>query len=431
MKARGKTLGPGLGCSALALFAAMPMFAAGFSIFQQGSKAMAMGGAFTAQADDPSAMFFNVGGLAFLDEQEFQVGFTFITQSEADFEGANPFPGEGTSEELETLAETPPHFYWVKPLGERWNFGLAVNSPFGLVVEWQNKSSFTGRFISTRTEIVVFDINPNLGWKISDTLGIGFGPILRVSEVELNRRAAAINPFTLQPVDVASVVLESDLDTGFGWQAGFLHKLNNSFSWGFSYRSSIEVDFGGDARLTQILTGNPQFDGLVALSQPFGRELPIETSIEFPDAASLGVAVAISPRLLIEVDANWTGWSSFDAVVIDFTNDDLEDQVLPQEWDDTNHYRLGLRWTRGRRSEWRLGYVFDETPQPDTGVGPLLPDSDRNGFSVGYGHQGQKVNWDLALLYLPFNDRSTRTNRDDFNGSSEITAWLIGFTVGW
>ena len=36
---------------ALGALAAVPMYAAGFGIFEQGTKAMGMGGAFTAQAD--------------------------------------------------------------------------------------------------------------------------------------------------------------------------------------------------------------------------------------------------------------------------------------------------------------------------------------------------------------------------------------------
>ena len=431
MTAGGNALWLGVGCSIAALFTAHPMLGAGFSIFEQGSKAMGLGGAFAAQADDPSAMFFNVGGLAFFDEQEFQVGLTYITQSEAEFAGADPFPGEGTREELETLAEFPPHFYWVKPLGDRSNFGLAVNSPFGLVVEWQDPSTFTGRFISTRSEIATIDINPNIGWQLSATLGIGFGVILRFSEVQLERRAAVINPSTLEPVEVASVALETDLDNGVGFQAGFLHRYNNSFSWGFSYRSSIEVDYGGDARLRQIATGNPQLDAVVALSLPFGRDLPITTSIEFPETTSLGAVIALSPRLRLEADVIWFGWSSFDEVVFDFTNGDLPEEVLRQEWDDTNQYRVGLRWIRSTRSEWRLGYLFDESPQPDESVGPILPDADRNGYSIGYGRQGGRVNWDIAVLYLPFDERSTSTNRDGFNGSYEITGWLYGLTVSW
>ena len=53
-----------------------PVQAAGFGIFEQGTKAMGMAGAFTAQADDPSALFHNAGGLAFVDEPEIAAGFT-------------------------------------------------------------------------------------------------------------------------------------------------------------------------------------------------------------------------------------------------------------------------------------------------------------------------------------------------------------------
>ena len=53
-----------VGLCALAL-AAGPVTGAGFSIFEQGSKAMGTAGAFTALADDGSAMFHNAAGIAF------------------------------------------------------------------------------------------------------------------------------------------------------------------------------------------------------------------------------------------------------------------------------------------------------------------------------------------------------------------------------
>jgi len=51
--------------------AVAPVSAAGFGIFEQGTRAMGMAGAFTAQADDPSALWHNAGGLAFFDETDF------------------------------------------------------------------------------------------------------------------------------------------------------------------------------------------------------------------------------------------------------------------------------------------------------------------------------------------------------------------------
>src|SRR5664280_201727 len=41
--------------------------AAGFALFEEGSKGNAAGGAFAATADDPSAMFYNPAGNAFID----------------------------------------------------------------------------------------------------------------------------------------------------------------------------------------------------------------------------------------------------------------------------------------------------------------------------------------------------------------------------
>jgi len=44
------------------LFTASTSFAAGFRLPEAGAKAMGMGFAFTAQADDPSAIYFNPRG---------------------------------------------------------------------------------------------------------------------------------------------------------------------------------------------------------------------------------------------------------------------------------------------------------------------------------------------------------------------------------
>jgi len=399
-------------------------FAAGFSIFEQGSKAMGMAGAFTAQADDPTALFHNVGGLAFFDETEWSAGLTLITTSEAEFEGGLPFPGPTGSEDLENLLEVVPHLYWIRPLNDTWKFGLAFNAPYGLTTEWPG--DFSGRFISTKAALRAVDINPNLGVKLSDNFGFGFGPMIRISDVELNRAIPVPNPFTQQMVDGATSVLESDFESGFGFQVGFLHKVNNSFSWGGHYRSAIEIDYGGDANFTQVSTGDPVVDALVSGLIPFGSAVPIETTIEFPDSYSIGVAIALNPRWLLEVDYNGTNWSTFEQIVVDFGGA-LPPLVSDQFWEDTNHYRLGLKWMRGGDREWRFGYVLDENPIPDETLGPLLPDGDRNGFSVGYGNG----RWDLALLYLPFDEREITTNEELFNGTYNTTAWLVSGTVNF
>jgi long-chain fatty acid transport protein len=422
---------------ALGVLAAAPGFAAGFSIFEQGSKAMGMGGAFTAQADDPTAMFHNAAGLAFQDERAFRAGFTYVTSTVADFEGADPFPGADARGEQTTLQQFPPHAYWVQPLGERVRFGLGIESPFGLATEWDKVDDWPGRYLSSFASLRSVDLNPTLAWRANDSFGIGLGIIGRFSDVELERRVGRNNPFTQTVADIAEVQLQSDFDSGYGWNVGLLHKWNNSFSWGFSYRSKIEIDYQGDARLTQIPTGFPAFDTAVSRALPFGVDLPIETSIEFPDQASLGLLFAITPNLFVETDLNWMGWSSFDQIVINGTNATAsavfnpETSTIHEDWEDVYSYRLGVRYRLASGSELRFGYIYDETPQPDETVSPLLPDANRNGITLGYGGHLGRFPLDLALLYLPFDERTTDVNQDDFNGTYNTTAWLLGVTLGF
>lgn len=436
MRRRASRLGSALAFAALGLWVTVPAFGAGFGIFEHGSRAMGMGGAFTAQADDPSAMFHNVAGLAFQEERDFMVGFTWIRGTTQEFDGANPFPGLGIEEEQKTLSEFPPHAYWVEPLNDRWTFGLGVNSPFGLVVEWDNPAGFSGRFISAKSSLVVLDVNPNVAVKLSDDFSLGFGAVARFAAVELNQFVGASNPFTQTVSNVGFLELESDLgeDEGFGFNVGLLYKPDGFFSWGLSYRSEVEVDFNGDGLLTQIPTGNPQLDGAVAASLPFGRDLPVETGIDFPQMASLGLGFRLSDRMMLETDINWTGWSSFDVLVIDFVNDDLPDAERPQGWDDVFNYRVGVSLDTAAGNQWRFGALYDETPQPEEAVSPLLPDNNRTGVSVGYGYNGSKLTWDVALLYLHMTERERDQSfpgEPDFFGEYENKAFLLGVSLGF
>ncbi len=436
MQRLGSAVRGALMFAALVALAAGPIHAAGFSIFEQGTKAMGMAGAFTAQADDPSALFHNAGGLAFVTERQFAAGFTWIHGTKAEFEGAAPFPGPNYSAEQEKLSEFPPHAYYVQPISDTWKFGLGIETPFGLVTEWKDPDQFAGRFISTKASLKVVDLNPTLGWLITPNFGVGVGAVGRFSQVELNRNVPFNNPFTQQIIDIGHLELKSDFDTGIGWNAGILHKFNNSFSWGLSYRSKVKVEYQGDARVNRIPTGNPQLDLILGSQVPFDRDLPVETEIEFPDEASLGLAFALTRNLLLETDFNWTGWSSFDTVPITFTGgtgNRLPNQELPEHWDDVNNYRAGLRWTTGPASEWRFGYVFDETPQPEEGVSPLLPDADRNGFTIGYGHKGA-IGFDVALMYLDFAERSRNRSfpsEGPFFGTYNTQAVLVGLTLNF
>jgi long-chain fatty acid transport protein len=437
----------------LARFAALTMIAAaivspaqgaGFSFYEQGSKAMGMANAFTAQADDPSALFFNVGGLAFLDERDFYAGVTVVSLGDSTFYGADPTPGLGAPGNQTSDLRFPFHFYWIEPVSDRLSFGLSLTSPFGLATQWDDPVAldpdtlqpirWSGRYISQSAEIRTYDLTPNIGFRITDRLGIGVGVIARFSTVELHRLidGNAVDGSIPAGTDVGRSVLESDPSTGFGFNFGILHRVCDYFSWGLSYRSKITVDYSGDADLTQILTGNPAIDDPVATALPFGQNLPLDTSIEFPDQASLGLAFRFDPRWLLEVDFNWTGWSSFDELNIEVQppNESLS-ETRPQLWDDAINVRAGVRWDRNAKSHWRFGIYWDESPQPEETVSPTLPDADRLGGTVGYGLGTKRFDFDIAVMYVDFEERTTLSNVDNFLGSYRTGNLLLGTSFRW
>jgi long-chain fatty acid transport protein len=413
---------------ALLFFAAAPAYPAGFSIFAQGAKASGMGLAFTAVADDPSAIFYNPAGLGWQKHFSSQAGGSLLTKVEGKFEGANPFPGTSFGvEEQHQTSFLLPTFYAVVPLTSNVNFGLGIFAPYGLGFRWDNAEQFSGRFIAQNAVIQSSDINPVISLQVAPTLAIAAGADYRLSKVTLERNRAAINPFTQSAVDVAHIKLDSDLvdNSGWGWNAGLLWKPVPLLSLGASYRSSIEVDYDGEGKFTQRLTGNPAFDAAVAAGLPQGAQ-PVAVTIEFPASANLGLAVNLPADFRVSLDADWTEWSSFDQLLIDFDNPLIPDLDRATRWEDSWAYRAGLEKKFGSFAV-RAGYYFDESPQPLADVGPILADADRNAYTFGIGYDTERWGVDISDIYIDFEPRDTRgqPNTDQFSGRYSEAANLI------
>lgn len=424
--------GDGLFLYALAgLLACGSAQASGLAVSEQSARAMGMAGAFGAQADDPSAVFWNPGGLAFQEERRFQFGITLLSVGEHAFRGATPAPGLSATGRQKHHVEPLPQLYWVEPISREWVFGLGLNSPFRLDTGWEDPDAWPGRFIAEKASLRVLDLNPSLAWRASERLGLSVGLVLRASELDLRRREAVVNPSTLLDQEAARVELESDLETSVGWSAGLLYRVGRRWSWGASYRSAIELDYAGRTGLTQVVSGDAVFDAVAAATFPFGREVPFETSIDFPDWLNLAAAWQATPTVLLEFDVNRTGWDVLDGTDVIVRAAPRLNRTLVSDWDDADTFRLGVRWSGQSNSEWRVGLYFDESPQPEEELDPLLADADRVGYSLGYGTDVGGVEAEFAVVYIDFDPRATATNRDGFNGSYENRGWILATSFAW
>lgn len=405
---------------------------AGFALFEHGNRGMAMGGAMTAVADDPSAMFWNPGGLAFQIDKGIQVmgGATFITAGKQTFVGDSPYPGEGYTAEQKSQIFYPMHFYVAYPLGDRVNLGFSLTSPFGLGTWWEEDHA--GRFISKRADLSTFDLSPNLAFKLNDSIGLGVGIDYMVGRIDLTKSIGFINPYTQQLADIGQVHLHTDdmSNDGWGWHAGLQVKLPAGFALGAMYRSKIKIEYDGVASFTQYASGYADFDALLGSMIPFGDKVPITTEIEFPDYYSIGLAWS-NEALTVSAQYGKMGWSSFAQLPLTFTENPEFSDVVEQLYEDSDQYRLGLEWRVSESLALQAGALYDNTPQPAISMSPLLGDGDRTGYSLGAAFAVGKVGVDVGYMYLPFDERCTGgESLDGYEGCyNDTVAHLIGVTL--
>jgi long-chain fatty acid transport protein len=407
----------------------VPARAAGFALFEQGAKGMGFAGAFTAQASDPSAIFHNPAGIAFLRGKQLYLGGTAVMPS-WQFDGTTPFPGEGVHETDSVSVLLPPAVYYSQQFSPRLAFGIGVDVPFGLKTQWADPDRFSGRYISQKAALSGFAVNPTVALKLADRLAIGAGLDVRFSKVTLERRVPAVNPFTQKPVDAADERLVAGTDIGFGFDVGFLAKVSEDVSIGVSYRHKVTVDYSGSASFAPIPTGNAQLDARLLTVLP-AESLGLLSSITFPAFASGGLAFHRGDWVL-GADVNWYQWSSFQSIPVTFPDRPDLSGAISEEYTNSFQYRFGVERTLNDRWAVRGGYFWDETPAPPASVSPLLPDSDRNGFCLGASWTSGKWRVDAASWLVLAGDRSTEgLNRDGYQGTYKSSAFTLGVFLGY
>lgn len=412
------------------LLTALPSFASGFSIFEQGAKATGMSGAFAATADDPSAIFYNVAGIAHQRRTSAMAGGTIITFN-AQFDGADDGYPFGERAWFEDHTFVPPNMYAIVPIGENATFGIGQFTAFGLRTDWADNETFPGRYIASDTNLKTASIQPSFAMKTSDgRLAWGAGIEYRTSHVTLERYQGRINPFTQRIADVARARLDSEWSDGWGWNLGVMYRPNEHWSLGASYRSELDIDYTGEATFTQIPTGFPQFDAAVAAQLPPDQAL--HTSVTFPAFLHLGIATTRWDGWTVEFDTVYQSWSTFERLFVEFEQTPAANLDIPQDWSDSFSFRLGANRDVTPAWDIRLGAVYDQTPQPLEGAGPLLPDADRVGLTYGLGYEGEHWFADVSHMVLVFMDLDTDgRNRDNFNGTYNTTANLLSLNLGY
>jgi long-chain fatty acid transport protein len=407
---------------------------AGFLIYEHGAAAMAMGGAFVAVANNPTAIFHNPAGIAFLEGTQVSFGTTLIT-SNSSLNLTN----------LGTIAETkkqwfyPSTAYITHKITDRIVAGFGFFTPYGLGTKWDEdypqNTNFPLRFISTKDDMKTFFFNPVIAVKLDESFSVAVGVTYIYSTLEVDR----VNVIDLTALPGGStyeapVNLKGNGDA-FALNAGALYRGDN-FSLGVNWRGGFNLDFTGDLLLDNV--------NIPAPFQPFvPTAADVATTLSIPHILGFGAAFNLTPSLMISADFHYILWSAFDQFVIEIDNPapapDATETFL-ENWKDSWLVRGGLQYMVNENFALRFGALYDKTPQPVESMDPFLPDANRFALTGGFGYQSGNFVINVAYQFEPFSDRESAnrsvllhpvTGANLGLGTYSTTAHLIGVSIGF
>src|SRR5687768_6831992 len=167
-----------LGLILLLLLQPSAVLADGFRNPFQSAAAMGQGNAFTAQADDASAVFYNPAGMTQLPGIQFLGGIEFVNV-DTHFRNST---GATTKNDLGGPFGFPPpaqFFITARPrdLGAAWlgdlTLGFGLQNLFGFASRYPENGPL--RTAITEASLPLLDIKPTLAYRFSEWLALGLG----------------------------------------------------------------------------------------------------------------------------------------------------------------------------------------------------------------------------------------------------------------
>lgn len=358
------------------------LLAQGFRNPPEGSAAISQTGAFIAQCDDASAITHNPAGLVQMEGQQILFGSTFLYPTTL-------YKNGGVSEDAVSNMAYLPFIYYSTDLGsENLRFGLGVSSPYGQSTEWSKDIvrnwgvnpvtlSYNVPYYSSMQTV---NASPVVAYKFTPRFSAGIGMDVYYSRLGVNY---LIPPGVFGPVEMTSKI---DVDgTGYGGSCGLLYRGKN-YSIGLKYKSGFSIDYDGDYKVPGILKEDAS------------------VKMEFPHIAGIGIAVYPNPKLKIEVDAEWTGYSTLKKIPVTIENLPPTPPI-EKNWDDCYMFSLGTEYKKSERTKLRAGIAYLTNPIPDSTWDPSLPGADSIVIIAGGEFSGRLGTLDLSLGANLFKER--------------------------
>lgn len=395
---------------------ASPLFANGFRNPPDGAAALARAGGRIAFIDDASAITHNPANLVELERFQVLQSLTLgYSPHEVDLDNGQH---EATDDNLKTL----PNLYLAGPIGNGQAVGIAITTPYGQSTVWPKDGAFhyTAPYFA---QMRLVNINPTYARRITDTLSIGVGVDVFISDI-IFKQYFPWSQVTMNP-DAPDGNMEFHAHGwGIGANAGATWQFLPRHRLALTWRSPVTIDYEGDMQIDNIPAGIPGVQ----------NHAKFESSITFPQSVTLGYGWQATDKFSLSSDIEWIEFSSFDKLPLDVDANSalLPGPALTQDWNDiftfglAGEYRFNPTWSL--RGSWN----YLPSPIPDHAHAPTILDADRNVFSIGVGWKHGRHSVDVAYAYSLFGDREVHNNNNSaYNGDYDLDAHLLQLSYGW
>ena len=352
----------------------------GFRLADQDAAATARGEAFVATADNASAVYYNPAGITQLSSNSLRSGIYTIYLNPT-FQPPVGRPNSGNSYSIDKKVATVPQFFATHTLKSiPLSFGVGLYAPYGGNIAWPDSTGF--RAVATKGSLTYLRFNPVVAYQLLPSLSIGAGVMVDYAHIDMEQglRSQSSPP---------NLFRFSGIGSSVGYNAGLRWQPIEQLSFGATFRNTTPMKFDGHTDFAQEpLLGPGQRNASMALN--------------FPMTAVVGVSYRPTTNWNLEVDADYTDWSSFGKTSIQ------QQAPVPYPLDPTGKVPVTLKWqgswmyefgvTRYFDSGWHIsaGYVFDQSSVPSSFYTPLAADLDRHFFSVGAGYKGRRYSCDVT-----------------------------------
>ena len=342
------------------------------------ARGVGMGGAFTAWADDATAIYFNPAALDAIDPHV-MVGGELVLGPRS----YTPVADDGTrgpAQEATVVAPVPSAGvvgrFWYDGQPSRFTLGAGLWNTFG------GKVSFpvTGQPALDATQDAVIEASAAASVRISDKLAVGGAFRLGYGSFSVD---ATMDPFNAH-------LSASGIGVAMGW--GALVRPTDTIRIGLTWRSPLRIATSGSGTV-EVVAGSP-------------THTPVAHDQVWPQQVSLGVGWQAMPALKLAAQLDWTEWSMIHSIVVTFPTGAEPDQVYPESWTDSWTPRLGGEYTVSPALAVRAGTYVDTAAVPDRTIERQYLDSTKLGVAAGASYAIADWRVDAALdVVVP----STRT----------------------